>query len=66
MSSGTQNVWCVSPSASIHTHDLFDCHPLNHPHHLISPSAKSWHMWLYIEYKDQIALAAFQLLSSKL
>lgn len=56
----------VPPSASIPTHDLSDCHPLNHPHLLISPSAKSWHMWLYVEDKDQITLAAFPLPSSKL
>lgn len=71
MSSGGEKkqkpvVWRVPPSASIQTHDRFDCHTLNHPHLLISPSAKSWHMWLYIEYKDQITLAAFQLPSSKL
>lgn len=59
-------VWRVPPSASIQTHDPFDCHPLSHPHLLISPSAKSWHMWLYIECEDQITLAAFQLRSSKL
>lgn len=59
-------VRCVPPSASFQTRDLFDCHPLNHTHLLISSWAKSWHMWLYIEYKDQITLAAFQLLSSKL
>lgn len=56
-------IWSAFPSASIQTRDLFDCHPLNHPHLFITPS---WHMWLYIEYKDQIALAAFQLLFSKL
>lgn len=43
-----------TPSAQSQPMALLDCRPLHRPHLLIATSASSWHVWLYVEDKNQM------------